>query len=191
MSEKIEKNLKAMYRITCPDSHTLGEFKLGILTSEAAQPIVAHIEICPLCRQELELLNNYLASPPNFEPQENPTSKNNPLQTLIAKLIPPPLASVGIRGDQEDPLVFETGGWQITIDIQKDINQPGHLSLLGLISGGEFTEGKVKVWQEKELIAQTPIDSLGNFTFSGLEVGKYTISFILSSVKIQVDNVIL
>lgn len=191
MSKKLESNLKAMYRITCPDAHTLGEYQLGVLTKEAEHPVAAHLLDCPHCRQELASLTTYLASSPNFAPQQNPSSAKEFTKTLIARLVPASLSSIGIRGEQDGLLVYETGGWQITIDIQKDMSQPGQMSIFGLIAGGEFGEGQVNIWQEEEIIAQTSIDLLGNFAFSGLALGKYTLSFVLNSVKIQVNDVIL
>ena len=58
----IDDSLKAaLYRITCPDSATLGNFHLSLLPPGDQENIAAHLKSCPYCSLEIEQLERFLA----------------------------------------------------------------------------------------------------------------------------------
>lgn len=50
------KLITRLYRVTCPTSLELGEYKLGMLDKQRAYEIKNHLVICQKCRQEFALL---------------------------------------------------------------------------------------------------------------------------------------
>lgn len=51
-----------LYRQDCPDKMTLGDYDLGLLSSEEQAQIQRHLERCPYCRAELARFSQSLAS---------------------------------------------------------------------------------------------------------------------------------
>jgi anti-sigma factor ChrR (cupin superfamily) len=58
---KLENQLgKLLYRAFCPEPLELGEYQLGMLSSQQANKIQTHLAECPYCRAELAQLRSFL-----------------------------------------------------------------------------------------------------------------------------------
>ena len=61
----MDTTLRALlYRQDCPDTMTLGDYALGLLSAEAAGQTLHHVEHCPHCRAELARFANSVAQDP-------------------------------------------------------------------------------------------------------------------------------
>ena len=190
MPEIIEKNLKALFRIACPVPQMLGEFQLELLSPVSARPITYHLETCPHCQRELRSLTSYLPSPPHFELNASQPPISLQLKVLIAQLLPRPPAPVGIRGDQNDPQVYQAGGWQITVDIHTDERRLNQKSIFGLVLG-DGRAREAQLWRENQLVSSATIDELGNFVFTKIMPGQYALIFWTDEEEIRIETLVI
>lgn len=186
----IEKKLTSnLYRITCPSSIVLGEYHLKMLSNEKTKAIQQHLITCPYCSQELAQLKNYLSE---LAPELDYTFEEQ-VKIFIARLLPggldgdfagSPAPAFALRGEADEPLVFEAGNYQLTLEIQDDPANPGTRTILGLVIGGADLLKQVELWREGQVIQETTIDELGNFVFAGVQPGSYEL--ILSQVAAEI-----
>src|SRR5215216_3170398 len=106
---------KQSYRVTCPSPLELGDYHLGYLPAPQVLVVSQHLRECPLCRQEMAILENFLAT---LAPEN---SLLGAAQVFIARLMgagtensPAP----ALRGEAKGPLTFEANGIVILLDIQ-------------------------------------------------------------------------
>src|SRR5579859_6884567 len=58
------KLIQRLYRWDCPTNQILGEYQLGLLSSEQAVGVQDHLKRCALCAAEVVILTNFLANDP-------------------------------------------------------------------------------------------------------------------------------
>ncbi|MCP4419047.1 MAG: hypothetical protein GY805_20720 [Chloroflexi bacterium] len=185
----------ALYRITCPDSATLGNFHLELLAKDETVAIADHLAICPHCMQEVNQLEMFLAETAVLLE----ASTGDRIKIWIAKLIPSGggagsvlgTPAFAMRGNSTGPLMYEAGETQLTLEIQDDPEKPGHKSILGLVLGIESNDVEVNLIREGEVVTAVTLDDLGNFTFSGLESGKHELILSGQSIEIHVPDLII
>lgn len=192
----IDDSLKAaLYRITCPDSATLGNFHLGLLPEAAATEIADHVAICPHCVRELEQLEAFLAETAvSLQP-----STVERIKVWIAKRLPTGgqtgstlgTPAFAMRGDDTGPLMYEAGTAQLSLEVQDDPEHPGRKSILGLVLGIETEAVEARLVQGDEVVTAVTLDELGNFTFTGLEPGTYELTLSGKDIEIQVQNLFI
>ncbi len=192
----IDDSIKAaLYRITCPDSATLGSFHLGLLPEEAAKEIADHVAICPHCVREVEQLELFLAETAVF-PQPSTVER---IKVWIAKRLPSGAQSgntlgtpaFALRGDDTGPLMYEAGDAQLSLEVQDDPEHPGRKSILGLVLGIETEAVEARLIQGDVVVTAVTLDELGNFTFTGLEPGKYELTLSGQDIEIHVQNLFI
>jgi hypothetical protein len=185
----IDDSLKAaLYRITCPDSATLGNFHLELLAKDETAKIADHLAICPHCTQELSQLEVFLAE----TAVSLQSSTVDRIKIWIAKRIPSGGGAGGmlgtpafaVRGNDSGPLMYEAGDAQLTLEIQDDPEHPGRKSILGLVLGIETNDVEVKLLREGEVVTAVTLDLIGNFTISNLASGNYEL--IISGPSIEI-----
>jgi hypothetical protein len=192
----IDDGLKAaLYRITCPDSATLGNFHLGLLPEDAAKQIADHVAICPHCVREIKQLELFLAETAvSLQP-----STAERIKVWIAKRLPTggqPGSVLGtpafaMRGNDTGPLMYEAGDAHLSLEVQDDPEHPGHRSILGLVLGIETEAVEVSLIQEEAVVTAVTLDELGNFTFIGLEPGKYELTLSGKDIEIHVQDLFI
>ncbi len=181
-----------LYRLTCPSARELGEYHLGILPSARGEEVTRHLAECPHCTQELAQLETYLGKlSPDVE-----FNLREKIRVLVAQLVggdtsegrPGPLVmlpvGVGVRGEPEAVRVYQADGIQIVIETQSDPHTPGRQVLLGLITGTDIGGWKADLWQDKQLVATTSVDDLGNLYLAGLSSGQYEL--VLTGLDIEI-----
>lgn len=194
--ENIEKRLAAqLYRVTCPTADELGEYHLHLITGSQAATIKQHLEDCPHCRAELAQLQTYLASL-TLDVEHSLIER---AQIWIARLIP--LGTMGggsamqpalaLRGQDDGPLMYEAGDAQLTLEVQDDPQKVGARTILGLLIGVEPVETKAHLWQNTQKAAQTPVDEIGNFVFTGLAPGTYELIVSGPDFEIHVQELVV
>jgi hypothetical protein len=64
-AKSLDQRLRAvLYRQDCPTSQILGEYELNLLDAENEAVIQAHVQTCPRCQEELNLLRDFLTAEP-------------------------------------------------------------------------------------------------------------------------------
>lgn len=182
----------ALYRITCPDSATLGNFHLGLLPDEAAAPITKHLTICPHCTQEIAQLEAFLAETAvSLQP-----STAERIKVWIAKRLPTGGASsdglgtpaFALRGSDTGPLMYEAGDAQLSLEVQDDPEHPGRKAILGLVLGIETTNVEAKLLRGDVVETAVSLDELSNFTFTNLLAGTYQLLVVGPTTEIHVQE---
>lgn len=180
-----------LFRVTCPDSLMLGEYQLGLLAESAQQQIQQHLETCPHCRQELRQLANYLPDPV----LDHTPGISQRLKIWLAEKIPAgggftPEPAFALRGDDAgtEPLFYQAGDTQLTLEIQEDPEHPGYKTILGLLLSAQMENMAAQLWQEGRPLACKEVDDLGNFIFDNLAPGPYEIIITGPDVEIHVQD---
>ena len=76
----LERSLtRKLYRWDCPPNQILGEYHMGLLSSEMEKAVQAHLKKCVLCAAEVATLIEFMANDPMLvEPvAARPSSQNN------------------------------------------------------------------------------------------------------------------
>jgi hypothetical protein len=185
-----------LYRIGCPSTMELGEYHLGLLPGDRSAAVSRHLMECPHCSGEVAQLKGYLgelASELEFSPVEQ-------IKVLVARLVEgregrarpgaPTLAPAyaGLRGGEEGPRVYQAGDAQIVIEVHDDAMQLGRKALLGLIMGIEPHDLVGHLWLGDRLVAQAPIDELGNLAITNLVPDSYELILKGPDLEIQIQN---
>ena len=185
-----------LYRITCPSPAELGDYHLDMLPDDQTATVAQHLAECPHCTRELAQLTDFLA---DLEPALEPgplTRVRERARVLIARLAgggreAGPLAQpafapayAGVRGESEEPYLFQADDVQIAVEVQDDAERPGRKVILGLIMGIEPTGLEVHLWQSEQRIAVVPVDELSNFVFSNVAPSNYEL--ILSGPEVEI-----
>jgi hypothetical protein len=181
---------KQLYRVECPSPMELGEYHLRLLPASRKLLVAQHVRECPLCRQELARLEEFM-----LEPVAQPDLVRS-VQVMVARLLGGKEAGQkredfswspafsGLRGAGEEPFIYEADHIQIVIEVQDDVEQMGHKTLLGLVMGLESKDFAIQISQEDRMVASTSVDEIGNFILSHLAPGNY--KFMLSGPSIEI-----
>lgn len=189
----IDDSLKAaLYRITCPDSATLGNFYLGLLPKDKASVLSAHLAVCPHCMQEVSQLEAFLLET-TVSPEPTPAER---IKVWIAKRLPTGDQTGGLlgtpafamRGGDTGPLMYEAGDAQLSLEVQDDPEHPGRKSILGLVLGIETDDVEAKLLQKDQVITAVSLDPIGNFTITNLQSGSYALILTGPTVEIHVST---
>jgi hypothetical protein len=167
----------------------LGDYHLGYLPDPQELVIARHLRECLLCSREVAELKEYM-----IEPAQQ-TSLLTPAKVLIARLLggketdqEQELSSVpsfaGLRGESEEPFIYQAGNIRIVMEVQDDVEQMGFKTLLGLVTGLETNEFTIQVSRGDQEIASTSVDEIGNFIISHLAPSHYKL--ILSGPNIEI-----
>ncbi len=193
---QMDDSLKAaLYRISCPDSATLGNYHLGLLAETAAQPIAAHVAICPLCTQEIAQLEMFMVETAvSLQP-----STAERIKVWLAKRIPssgqprnmPGQPAFALRGSSSGPLMYEAGDAQLSLEVQDDPEHPGRKSILGLVLGIAAESVEARLLQGDEVVTAVTLNELGNFTFANLPAGAYELTLSGADIEIHVQDLLI
>lgn len=192
---RFQKGLRRqLYRSLCPSPMELGEYRLGYLNAGAARTVQQHLAGCPHCRAEI---GKFAKSSGEWALQPDLL---DPVRRLIAQLMSggtatqvpgvPPLVPAfgGLRGDDEEPLIYQADGIRIVIEVQDDVEQMGFKTLLGLVTGLETNELTIQVSQGDQVVTTTSVDEIGNFIISHLSPGHYTLILTGPNMEIHIQS---
>ncbi len=193
---RFQSQLKALfYRMECPPSLELGEYALRMLPSSRALQIRAHVDRCPHCAQELAQMERFLAAPLIQDWLREGVEK---VKVFIARLVgglspagnpgEVSLAFGSLRGDEEEPLIYQVNDTQIVLEIQDDPDHPGKKILLGLITGSEQPMFTVRLQDREHTPATAHVDEIGNFAFSQLHPGAYKLVIAGEGMEIHIPQ---
>jgi hypothetical protein len=184
-----EKQLStALFRMTCPEATELGEYQLGMSAGAPRRAIRDHLKECPHCQQELVQLQTYLDEVQR-DLSHSPAER---LQIWIARLMPslggPTLSpAFAVRGESGKVLAYQAGPAQLTLEVQKDLQQLER-TLLGLLIGIDPDNVQAQLWHGGELTETADVDELGNFTLANVSPGTYELILAGPSLEIHIEE---
>jgi len=186
-----------LYRIDCPSPFDLGEYHLGLLPAAQMEVIRRHLDECTHCRREVAQLEDYLADLASIlepGPLEQVLER---VRVMVANLVSGrplgqhalPPAFMPVRGEGQEPLIYEAGEVQVMIEIQQDTDQPDHWMILGLVIGSDFPqELKAHFWAAEQRLATVPVDELGNFVLPNILCGRYELMLSGPEIDIHIQD---
>jgi hypothetical protein len=177
-----------LYRINCPSSLELGEYRLRMLPDSKKLVVAQHVRECTHCARELAQLEGYLSElAPTGE-----TGLLEGLKVLVARWVggnpngmsPAPSA---LRGEAKGPITFETDGIVIILDIQP--TSKGLASVLGQVAADDqdgWTGAVVELRQADAPPLTAALDDLGAFRFEEVHPGSTEITITsLNGIIVQ------
>ncbi|MCZ7572842.1 MAG: hypothetical protein M5U01_30175 [Ardenticatenaceae bacterium] len=181
-----------LFRAECPSSEHLGEWQMGLLEPDQAAAVTLHLAFCPWCQKDVDTIAEVLAQP--LASDESPFAG---LHRLIARLVqanligPRNQLGLALRGHGGNSRAYQADDLQVTV-----ASEPfpgGRLLLVGLLtrSGaalGSFRGTAVQLFQHQQLVAETTVDELDNFTFDGLTPGQYDLALPLQNDVLLIQS---
>ena len=166
-----EQNLltSRLFRVSCPPATELGEYHLRMLAPDRMLMVSQHLRECPHCTQEIEQLDEFLSDlAPGTESNLFEQAK-----VLVAQMVSgrggsgvKGEPSFALRGGGEDPILFETDGIVIVLDIQP--SDGGKMNILGQVAADDqerWTGATVTLQPTGGLEKMVFLDDLGAFRF--------------------------
>jgi hypothetical protein len=93
-----------------------------------------------------------------------------------------------LRGEEQDFRLYKVGDLQISLDVQEDVETPGHQAIVGDITGAETHTFAVDLWQAGEVLDTIPVDEIGGFTLSTLLPGTYELIIRGAEVIVHIQS---
>ncbi len=160
-------------RMFCSAPHKLGEYLLRSLDNLEEKRVVAHLQSCPLCRQEVLSLQNWLPEP---EFEATPGNASKWLRRVIGKVMPP---GSGLRGSPDGtPQIFQIEDVQLSLTVQPTAANKPDLIVEGLLQREywelEQLQGlEIRLLTDGAIIACATIDDIGNFIFENIKPSRH------------------
>jgi hypothetical protein len=187
----IERQLIArLYRRTCPDTLTIGEYTLGILPADAMLSIAEHLVGCTHCAAESRGYTRFFAEP------DTPPAHGGIL-TTIRRLIALPLDApkpvlAGLRGGaNEETAAYTADGITIFVSVQRESRGRGFV-LAGMLQTADpldESSAEARLFDGDHLLQTEPIDDLGSFFFGGVPAGAYRIEVQLPDAIVELTSI--
>lgn len=163
-----------LFRQTCPDAQTLGDYYVASLNRVETRRISQHIRGCPHCARELASFQLFLGQPPTQ------SGLGHQFKVWVAQLLKPPAdlgnlqPALALRGGIPEPLVFGAeDGVEVALNVQVDAPTPGRKTIVGLIDTVENEQIFADLHQEGGYVTTARVDTSGNFMLEGLLPGTY------------------
>lgn len=177
---------RSLYRVDCPDAHTLGEYHLDLLEPEQRMRLADHVMGCAACGVDLHTLRNYLALPTVMP--ESPLARS---RRMVALLLRPAsgLAFGGLRGNAETT----TRVYQVEDVTVTAAPGQGAGTLVGLVviagTDPQALDGRsVRLVPSSRIPLTSAVDDLGNFEFEGVPAGLYALELDLPNALVVVEE---
>lgn len=201
--------ISRLYRSQCPEATTLNHYCAGMLSTDESIDIAHHLELCPLCTNEVADIRKILA---NFEPfpeSEPAFSPRAAIQRIIASLVPwQPQMSFrgGAPSSSAWPRQYRAELLNLSLHLSRSSN--GAIMLLGLFTSSrpeqsvDAFEGVVVnlyrapgpshtlngQYEEKAAFMSTEVDELGNIAFVAVPEGDYVMIVCLAEAELVIEG---
>ena len=189
------------YRIECPEAHTLGEYRLGLLSSSEQTAIEMHLKACSPCASELAELDHFLE-----EAESTPAPVlASQLKRLVARLASPPPEpaaqqqqyAFAFRGPTTaPPSLYQAEDIRLVAGLEADGDHAGRKMLLGFTTRQgkpqvSLTGARVQLNRRGMTVAVDQVDDLGNFAFSDLTSGEYELVLITDKEQVVIETIVV
>jgi hypothetical protein len=209
---------RKLYRWDCPPNQVLGEYQLGMLSSERAAAVKLHLSSCVLCAVEIATLSQFLVNEPvlvervsvkPFSLNNNHTPKEaKPLagrlrdvsdmqiRRVIAVFLPPqPRFAIQreVASTEVWPRNYSAEDFSISIQLERGASHRDSLQLIGFVKRkGTPLQGlqgiPVVLFSQTNDVYKQQIDELGNFVFSSISPATYTLELQLPDSTIVIQQ---
>ncbi len=192
----------ALYRMQCPDSTSLVAYHTEQLTGAKQQAIHNHVMLCPLCQEELALLDAIDAIETDEELLE-PTAPflrhaveamTGIVRTMIDAIAQPVIA-LGVMGEH---VIYTSPHFHITINTEKGCDKPHTWTLFGdirtpdgLLATGQIDAvllQQLNLPNQPEVEAALGEDAESTFTCEELAAGIYCMRIVTKDEEIVVHQ---
>lgn len=187
----LEHGLHArLYRRTCPDTLTIGEYALGMLPQEQLLSIADHLVECPHCATESRDYTKFLSAP------DDPPAERGVLATirrLLARpLVAPDPVLAGLRGSGNgDSITYAAENLHIFVSIQRATRGSGFV-LAGMLQtedAGGAPSAEAHLLEGDRLLQTERIDEFGSFIFNAVPPATYRIEVHLPDTIVELESV--
>lgn len=167
--------LTSLTEVDCPAPDQLAAFILGTLVGTEQLAVAAHVRGCPLC-----LRDSAICRP--AEPRQ---------RRLIARRIPLAPAA-GHRGAAEPTAMhhYLAGDLSVELRVAEPVGEHGRISGQ-IVRAGAGIAGRPMMLRAGRRRYQQTTDDQGFFTFSGVPIGRYTLTLFDEHVQVQIRNLAL
>lgn len=173
---------QTLYRFDCPEPHALGEYELGLVSTEERVRIAQHALECDACSADLLVLREFMASEISV-----PQPIFSQLRRVVATVLAPAtgLGLAGVRGADSALRQYRVEGASVSIGAGPDRG-----SLIGLLvlEDSARMRGEVRLLPTQGAPLSTALDELGNFEFYDLVPGEYALEIALPDEIIVVQQ---
>ncbi len=206
--------LSRLYRSQCPDATILSHYCIGMLSPNEVMSVVSHLEICPLCSNEVAETRLLLAT---FEPfPDEHSSTPSAAQHIIANPIPwqPQSLTWDSNSHEQEPRwprQYQADTISLSLHLARD--KQGTICLLGLLSSVTehielLTGAKVELYSAhnsshfsaSEIVPDlsspefqgpllsTQIDGPGHIVFPSVPPGLYLMIIYLPEIEVVIEE---
>jgi len=183
MSEsKAEEFLRSiLFRASCPSEEELGNFYLDKLERGRHLAVALHLRECPHCAAELAM----------FAVPEDEMGLFQDVKSFLQRVLwarPSPTGSLAWARGALKHHSYTTEGVEVTLET--DLERTGYqrYRLLGQIEPADVAT-TVELWQEEDIVAESPVDELGYFQFDRLQPVTYRLCLKGRGTEIWLDQV--
>jgi hypothetical protein len=201
-----------LYRSRCPEATELNHYCAGMLPTDEAIDIAHHLELCPLCTNEVADIRKILANFDPFPEAEPLFAPQVAIRRIIASLVPwQPQLNLRheVSAQSTWPRQYRAESLNLSLHLSRSSN--GDIMLLGLFTSARpddsvdaFQGVPVKLYQasapslplnglykEKEAFMSTEVDDLGNIAFIAVPEGEYVMIVCLQEAELVVEGLII
>ena len=208
--------LSRLYRSQCPVATTLSHYCIGMLSMNEAMDVASHLELCPLCSNEVAETRLLLATFEPFPEEHLPASSTAHIIASPIPWQPQPITWNGSDYAREQlwPRQYQADTISVSLHLARD--QQGAILLLGLLSsinGAEHIEllkgTKVELYRAHASAAfpareeyvpdfinpeiqgpllATQVDELGHIVFKSVPPGLYLMIIYLPETEVVIEE---
>lgn len=192
-----------LYRNVCPSAERLLDYHLGRLALPEAEALTNHLTRCRFCTQELDALGatdlEAVVVPARVDHWQRLLARlrelvpTGPILPALGQLTP---ATTALRSGApgEALRIYNAGEYRISLAAnisQADASNGLEGSVIHQSDPTQRLAAVVYLLQDETVVAQSPLDEFGLFTFADCTPGAYTLllQFSTHSIWIQEFNV--
>ena len=208
--DKLEKNLKAiLFRSDCPSKMDLGEYEMGLLSSQRRDELASHLNECPQCQVDLVQMQHFMTLPAiGIETMRTRAEQRSPLleriKVIVVDLLTPPAGIQGslalqpvMRGAESETRtkVIQADAYIVALSAQDNKAPRPNGQIIGDITpladdDESFQNWTADLWRSGQLLASTPVADDSHFIFEDVQFEEQPHDLILSgpTVEIHLQN---
>ncbi len=201
-----ETRLKAiLFRSDCPSNMELGDYELGLLSSQRREELDSHMAVCPHCQADLVQMRQFMAIPAiGIESAKSDGEQKSPLleriKVIFVDLLSP---SAGMqrpaslqpvfRGAENNmrTRVIETDTYVISISAIEDKTSYPKQQIIGNVmplsdDDETFQHWTASLWRSGALVTSTPLADDSYFIFEDVQPIEMPHELILSGPEVEI-----